>query len=181
MKKNSFLRGIGIVLLFGVIAGCVAHAQTNLQQAAESFQGATNIVVIPYGKYDLTTKNYGFGVAALYRVSDNFWSGIRVDRINGLQTSAGVQAQLKADMNAFGLTVHPFGETSVGIGQDSLYGSVGGGAYVTLFSHEWPRTGQPPITLTFGLIGDYEHVVQAGTANDKSNQVNAGPMLHVSF
>lgn len=190
MKKTSFLSSLKFVLVCGIIAhiaaacgkaGAQTLVDTNLTNFANGAKNGTNFVVIPFVKYDLTTKNYGYGVAGLYKVSDLFWTGLRVDRIDGLQTSAGVQGQLQTSMTLGGITLHPFIETSVGIGQSSLYGSAGTGAFVQVYSHDWTRNGKPPVTLNLGLIGDYEHVVQTGSAQDNSNQINAGPLINLSF
>ncbi len=176
-----------VALLVGLgLAGALMTAPVQAQDFTNTISlklldTATNVVLIPYAKYDLTSKEYGWGAAALYKVTDSFWAGLRTDHINGFDTSAGVQAQLKQTFEIGGFKVTPFIETSVGIGSSSLYGSAGSGAFVNFYSHTWTRATGRSVTLNLGLVGDYEHVVQNGDTSHNSNQVNAGPLINVSF
>lgn len=190
--KNSFIKSLLIVVAAGLLAhaafgqeanniGGIVDTNGTLKSNLSIFKGATNVAIIPFSKYDFTSKKLGYGIAGLYRVTDDFWAGLRVDRINGFDTSAGVQGQLKADFEISGIKFSPFIETSVGIGSSSLYGSAGPGVFVKAFSHDWPRTGRNPVHLDVAIIADYEHVVQSGGDNKNSNQGNIGPLLHLSF
>lgn len=145
-------------------------------------QTETNWAAIPYLKYDFNNHKFGYGGAILYAVSDHFWTGLRVDRIDGYDTSAGVQAQLQQTFTVFGFTFTPFAETSVGLGSSSLYGSAGTGAYFFVFGHSWARNGSlPPVTLNLSPVADYEHVVQSGDSSKNNNQGNAGVILNLNF
>jgi hypothetical protein len=156
-----------------------AKAQTNdvSDYLPDHFSSVTNIALIPYVKYDLSSHTVGYGAAALYKVTDNFWTGLRADRIDGRETTAGVQAQLQTTFTWAGVQVTPFLATSVGLGQDSLYGAAGPGAFLHVFSHTWRPSGHD-ITLNVEVVGDYEHVVSDGRNSD---QVNAGPILNLKF
>ena len=172
-----------IKTLIGVAALMLATVSMRAADFTNSFtvkmlDTATNIAVIPFAKYDLQSHQFGFGIAGLYKVSDNFWTGLRIDRINGAQTSAGVQAQLQQTFQMGPVTVTPFIEASVGIGSTSLYGSAGPGGFIHLYSHDFARGGSPPIHLSIGAVGDFEHVV---FNTKRSNQVNGGPLLNISF
>lgn len=158
-----------------------ASAQTTNINILSLPDTATNIVVIPFAKYDLSSHEFGYGAAALYKVTDKFWTGIRADHINGYNSTAGVQAQIQQPISFVGLKGSVFLETSVGLGSSSLYGAAGPGAYFKLFGHTWARSGQAPVTLNVALIADYEHVVQNSTVNKSSNQVNGGPLLNLNF
>lgn len=185
-SNHKTIIALAALALLGAVICPRAHGQNvntnlNLRGNLSMFKGATNVAIIPFAKYDFTSKKLGYGIAGLYRVTDDFWAGLRVDRINGFDTSAGVQGQLKADFELFGVTLSPFVETSVGIGSSSLYGSAGPGAFVKVFGHDWARNNRPPVHLDVSIIGDFEHVVQSGGANKNSNQGNIGPLLHLSF
>lgn len=172
---------ITTILAALAVAAISSHAQTNSITVLTQVNQYTNIVVIPYGKYDFNTKKFGAGAAGLYRVSDNFWSGFRVDKINGYETTAGVQAQLQTTFQIFStLTATPFVETAIGIGSSSLYGSVGPGVDVSLFKGSFALSGHN-VDLGIGIIGDYEHVVQNGDISKNSNQGNLGLRIHVGF
>lgn len=169
MKFNKYIVAIAALIALAFSAG----AQTN-----SFLPGLTSsvkeITVIPYAKYDVNAKDFGFGVAALYPVSSNFWAGARVDRINGQQTTAGVQGQIQDTITWHGLTVTPFLETSVGMGSSALYASAGPGFYTMIYSKTWSGGAR----FNLGLIADYEHVVND---NQNSNQLNIGPMGNLSF
>ena len=185
---------VGVALVIALIAA-VANAQTNapapglldtnppsqfaILGAAATY---TNVIAIPYIKYDLNTKKFGEGAAILYRVSDYFYTGLRVDRINGYQSSAGVQAQLQANVKVFGwINTHPFLETSVGIGSSSLYGSAGPGIAIDLFHKSFNVSSGHTVYFFLDPIADYEHVVQNGAGSKNSNQINAGFLLGLNF
>jgi hypothetical protein len=153
----------------GEIWTALTTSSTNVDLASQ-----TNWAVIPYISYDLKDKKYGGGGAVLYAVTPNFWAGARMESINGHQTTAGVQAQLQVTKKVFGLSMTPFVETSVGIGSSSLYGSAGAGGFIAFHTWDWGNK----YSLTFGVVGDYEHVVY-GTEN--WNQINGGPLLRFSF
>ncbi len=144
----------------------------------------TNIVVIPYWKYDLQSHRGGYGVSGLYRVTPNFYTGLRYDSINGYNNSAGVQAQLQQTVTLWGwLDFTPFVETSVGIGSSTLYGNAGSGAALGLLNRNFTIKNHI-LNLHLDLIGDYEHVVQgASDANlsKNSNQINAGLAVALNF
>ena len=172
------MRKIIAAILAGMaLLACRCHAQTTNSFLPGLSSSVTNVIFIPYLKYDVNEHQIGYGGAALYKVSENFWAGARVDRINGQQTTAGVQAQLQDTITWHGLTVTPFLETSVGLGSSALYGSAGPGIYFNLYSHGWVIAGDH-VLLTIGVAADYEHVIN-GSQN--SNQLNAGPGFHFSF
>jgi hypothetical protein len=197
MKPNTVklnLLTIAIGLIIALIA-VVANAQTNapapgLMDTNPPSQFAilgaaatyTNVIAIPYIKYDLNTKKFGYGAAALYRVSDYFYTGLRIDRIDGYQSTAGVQAQLQANVKVFGwINTHPFLETSVGIGSSSLYGSAGPGIAIDLLSKDFHASAGHTVHFFLDPIADFEHVVQNGAGSKNSNQLNAGLMLGLNF
>jgi hypothetical protein len=158
------------------VCGLSTFAQTGTVTITNvaSFSAATNIALIPFASYRMDTKDFGYGVAALYRVTDNFWTGLRAQTINGMSTTAGVQAQLQVSGTFGGITYTPFLEASTGAGSSSLYASAGPGILINI--HQW-KIGSGH-TLAVGLVGDYEHVVY-GEKN--WNQFNAGPLLRLSF
>ena len=166
-----------IIAALAVFTTAQAQITTNLPAPLQGVNSSdTNWVVIPYFSYDFTDKKAGGGAAVLYKVTDNFWTGLRAESINGEQTTAGVQAQLQASKTVFGMTLTGFIETSVGMGKSSLYGSVGPGGIVNFYSTDW-TWGPGKYALTIGAAADYEHVV-----NVKNwNQGNIGPMLKISF
>lgn len=135
---------------------------------------ATNWVLIPYAAYQIEAKRFGGGAAALYMASPNLWTGVRVESIDGRNTTAGVQAQIQATIKVFSLTVTPFLETSVGLGNDNLYGTAGAGGIIGL--HSW-TVGKSTISLS--LIGCYEHYVDGGVKS--GNQVEAGLVGRFAF
>ena len=186
MRKvsNTILIIATALLLFAAVG---ARAQTtNITNPPSPVAGTpfasinssdTNWLVIPYLSYDISDKRWGGGAAVLYRVTDFFWAGMRAEAINGSQTTAGIQAQLQVTTKILGVSVTPFIETSVGMGASSIYGSVGPGGVISLYSTSW-KWGSGNWSLMVGAAGDYEHVVY-GSKN--WNQVNAGPMLKISF
>jgi hypothetical protein len=135
-----------------------------------NFSGATNWAAIPFASYDLTTKQVGGGAAILYQVNQNFWTGVRIQSIGGITTTAGVQAQLQVTKTLWGVNYTPFVETSVGLGQSTLYGSVGAGALIQI--HTWDVWNKHRLGL--GVVGDYEHYV---TGSTHGNQINGGLLL----
>lgn len=148
--------------------------QTNTTAILDGFKSSTNWVLIPYGKYDLQHKTFGFGAAALYEASPNLWVGARLDRIDGEQTTAGVQAQLQVSGTWMGITYTPFLETSVGLGTSTIYASAGPGLAVNLYN--WQISSR--VNMNIGIVGDYEHVVRG---SDNHNELNIGPMFNLSF
>ena len=135
---------------------------------------STNWVVVPYAAYDTGTKSFGEGAAILYEATSNLWTGVRIQNLNHQQTTAGVQAQLQANLTIDGFKVHPFVEASTGMGNSSLYASAGTGAWVSFYSHTFNNKD----TINIGLIGDYEHYVNGSI---KGNQVNAGPLINIEW
>ena len=135
---------------------------------------ATNWVLIPYAAYQIETKRLGGGAAALYMASPNLWTGVRVESIDGRNTTAGVQAQIQVTTKLFGLTVTPFLETSVGLGNDNLYGTAGAGGIIGL--HSWKIGAR---TISLSLLGCYEHYVDGGVKS--GNQVEVGLVGHFTF
>ena len=189
--KNKILHCFGLLLAIGILLfkSCEpAFAQdattnapanpvagvTNLESGFAFASSVTNIVVIPYLKYNVNADSFGYGVAGLYRVSDNFWTGLRVDRIDGQQTTAGAQAQLQTTLSYRSLKFTPFIEASVGLGSSSVYASAGPGAFANFYSHSWSSGMQ----FDVGIVADYEHVVNG---SENSNQLNVGPLIHFSF
>jgi long-subunit fatty acid transport protein len=174
MKK--VLLSVGAVLAMVV----TSQAQTN-SPTLPGLSSSTNWVAIPYGIYDTTDKKWGWGVAGLYKVSDNFYTGLRYDQVNGHDNTAGVQAQLQATVTYAGIKVTPFVSASTGIGSSqSLYGSAGAGAYVSLVQKGF-KISNHDFTIDAGIVGDYEHVVQTGNKNENWSQIVGGPLLSLSF
>jgi hypothetical protein len=162
------------LLIFIAALGIVVSGQSQTTNTiVTQLKGYTNIVAIPYFKYDFTTHKNGYGGAFLYRVTDNFWAGFRADQIDGQQTTAGVQAQLQTTFSINGLSLTPFVETSVGLGSSELYGTAGPGLLIHLYQHTFTRA-----VLDIGIVGDYEKVVYNGV---NTKQGNIGPMIHLSF
>ncbi len=140
--------------------------------------GDTNWVVIPYAVYDVTYENVGFGAAALHKVSDNFWAGVRYESLGNYDSTAGVQAQLQVTKELWGITYTPFIETSVGIGKSALYGNVGPGILVNIHQWQW-KTSHGNWALGIAAVADYEHYVVGSTKN--GNKIDAGPAINLSF
>ena len=163
---------IGFIALLAIAAPPMLWGQTT-NTIVTSIKGYTNVVAIPYFKYDFTTHNKGYGGAFLYRVTDVFWAGFLADQIDGQQTTAGVQAQLQTTFTVDGLSVTPFVETSVGLGSSQLYGTAGPGLLIHVFHHNFTKA-----MLDIGIVGDYEKVVYN---NVNTKQGNIGPMIHLSF
>jgi hypothetical protein len=145
---------------------------------------ATNWVVIPFfgvqlqrtgGGYAENQNQVGGGVAALYSVTPNLWTGVRVQSFGHETATGSVQAQLQATVPVFGMQVTPFAEATAGLGSTTLYANAGAGAVVTF--HTW-SLGKDA-ALGVGLVGDYEHYVYGNDHN--GNQWNLGPMLHIRF
>ena len=151
----------------------ISQAQVTITNIT-SLEGATNWAVIPYAAYDTGTKKFGAGAAVLYSVTENFWAGLRAQSLNGQSVTAGVQGQLQATVTWNGIKLTPFVEASTGMGNSSLYASGGTGALVSF--GQW-NLGKR-VHLEVGVIGDYEHYVY-GSKN--GNQINAGPLVHLSF
>ena len=150
---------------------------TNTPATLNGLTGATNWVVVPYGVYDVTDKKWGWGAAALYQVTPIFYTGVRMDVLNGQQNTAGVQAQLQVTETWHGINITPFMETSVGIGKSTLYGSAGAGGVVSL--HAWAfKIGQQAFDVNIGVAADYEHVVNQ---NRNYNQICGGPLIQLTF
>lgn len=169
MKK--YIIAIGAVIL----AAITTQAQNSTNPVV--WIGQTNFVAIPFGIYRMDTKDWGYGGALLYKVTDNFWTGLRVNNISGQQVSAGVQAQLQTTVAWSGLTVTPFIEASTGLGHDALYGSAGAGGLITF--HTWNfNVVNHGFQASVGVVGDYEHVIY-GSQN--WNQLCGGPLLCLSF
>lgn len=159
-------------LIIGGMA-LVARSETTNSITLQILNSETNWAAVPYFKYDINQHHFGYGGALLYKVSDNFWTGVRADRIDGVQTTAGVQAQLQVTTKIAGVTVTPFAETSVGLGSTSVYASAGPGAFIHVYSHQFNAA-----RLNIELVGDYEHVVESSL---NSNQLNVGPIFNLSF
>ena len=170
-----------IAIAFSILAlgALAASAQTNSTginiPGLNLSNGATNWAAIPFFKYDLQKHSAGYGGALLYKVSDSFWTGVRADRINVVQTTAGVQAQIQTTVTWSGIKVTPFLEASVGLGSSSLYGSAGPGVFFTIYDHKLTAN----TTLNIGFVGDYEHVVYG--EGKTANELNVGPLLNISF
>ena len=171
---NRLLKSILAMGLFAAI-GFTARAQTNT--TIFGLSGSTNWVAVPYGIYRVDTKQWGFGGAVFYKVSDNFYAGVRADSLNSKWTTAGVQLQLQATVHWAFLNITPFLEASTGMGSSSLYASAGPGAAITFASWQ-PTISGHKIDVTLGLAGDYEHVVNG---SESFQQVCGGPLIKVSF
>ena len=165
--KNYLVITLAALLCF---AG-YSQAQTTIPV---EIQGATNWCAIPYLAYDTTTRHYGGGGVVLYSVTPMFWAGVRAQSLNGQSTTAGVQAQLQTTITIAGVHITPFVEASTGMGNSALYSNAGTGGLISFGQWHINKTA----TLEVGIIGDYEHYVY-GDRN--GNQINAGPMIHLSF
>ena len=177
MKNSTLAILFSVAISILIFSSCKASAQTNsgINIPGINLKGATNWAEIPYLKYDLTEHTFGYGDALLYKASDYVWTGVRIDKINGEQTTAGIQGQIQTTVTWNGVKFTPFWEASVGMGSSALYGSTGPGVFFGIYSHQFSR-----VSLNIGFIGDYEKVVwDAGQRN--SNQANIGPLFHLSF
>jgi hypothetical protein len=196
MKTNSWKFSSKLVVALAALAAFTVQAQTNAPStnAAPSLFGGlseiwtaltsssgtnvdlggqTNWAAIPYISYDLTDKKWGYGGAVLYAVTPNFWAGVRAEEMNGMQITAGVQAQLQVSQTILGVRVTEFLEASTGLGKSSLYGSAGPGGLINFHTWIWGKK-----SLTVGIVGDYEHCIMGGK---NWNQANVGPLLRFSF
>lgn len=165
---------LGLLLLTGAVAanGQSLITITNAFTVQLDLQ-STNWVAIPYVLYDVETKDVGGGGALLYSVTPNFWAGVRAEWAGSRQTSAGVQAQLQVPVKVLGLKVIPFAETSVGLGEDTMYASGGAGGVIMFYSKRWKSAA-----LDIGAAACYEHYVNGDASG---NQILGGPLLHLSF
>jgi len=171
MKK--LLVAVTVAVAFSVHAQIFNIGTTNANLSID-----TNWVAIPYGIYNTTSHQFGFGGAVLYQASPYLWTGVRADNISGQSTTAGVQASLQMTYTVGGVGLTPFLEASTGIGDSTLYGSAGVGGLICL--HTWNfSVSSEQFQLTAGLIGDYEHVVNGNGA--KWDQVCGGPLLELTF
>lgn len=145
----------------------------------KAISAATNVAIIPFYKYDLKSHQSGYGGAALYKVSDNFWTGLRADHIAGGTTTAGVQGQLQQTFSVNDVvTVSPFIEASVGLGSSQLYGSAGPGAFIHLFQTQF-KIQNRPVTFDLELIGDVEKVVNGNSPS--RTEANGGLIFNLRF
>lgn len=168
-----------ILIILG--AAALLAATTTLAQTSTNtifgISGSTNWAAVPYGIYRTDTKEWGFGGALLYKVTDNFWAGVRADNISGHQTTAGVQLQLQTTVTWSGMQITPFLEASSGMGKNNLYASAGPGAVLSI--HTWkPKIGNHEIAVSVGAAGDYEHVVNG---SESWQQVCGGPFVRLGF
>ncbi len=150
-----------------------SRAQTTFTNLT-SIEGATNWAVIPYFSYDTTTRKTGGGGVVLYSVTPNFWAGVRAQSLKGQDTLAGVQAQLQATITWNGVKVTPFVEASTGMGNSSLYSNAGTGGLISF--HTW-KIGSH-VLFEAGAVADYEHYIYG---SNNGNQINVGPLFHLSF
>jgi hypothetical protein len=162
------------ILVGAALLACKSHAQAITSTNTLSLNMARDWVAIPYVKYDITDHKFGYGGAALYKVNDFLWTGFRADRLDGQDTTAGVQAQIQATVTYDNVSFTPFLEASVGLGSSSLYGSTGPGLYTMLYNHKFSNS----VVFNVGVIADYEHTIN-GSQN--YNSFNAGPLLNLSF
>lgn len=175
------MKKIFALLTLAAILALPVYSQTNTAPKAGFLDNiltnfsltAQNYVAIGYGAYDRDTKGWGYGGAILYMASTNFWTGVRIQSLNGKQTTAAVQGQLQVPFHALTLTWVPFVESSVGLGQDELYANAGAGLLVMI--HRW-KIGM--FDLGLGVLGDYEHYVMGDRSG---NQINAGGMLNLKW
>jgi ABC-type uncharacterized transport system permease subunit len=172
MKSLKLILGAAGLFL----AAITTQAQISLTNVL-TLTAATNVAVVPYGIYRTDNHFWGFGVAGLYKVTDNFWAGFRADDLDHNQTTAGVQVNLQATVDWNGIGITPFATASTGIGKSTLYGSAGSG--LALNFHTWSfNVASHKWLVSLGAAGDYEHVV-LGSQN--WNQVCGGPWVKLSF
>lgn len=158
-------------------ASIYTQGWNDLTQNKGTLEGDTNWIAVPFLSLNTKTHDVGWGAALLHYAAQNLWVGLRFQDNHGLETTAGVQAQLQVTKKIGWFTYTPFLETSVGIGSSSLYGSTGPGLVVNIHTWTWHwKDGQ--WFLGVMALADYEHFV-IGTKN--GNQVNAGPGINISF
>ena len=133
----------------------------------------TDWAAIPYFSYDLTTTKYGYGLVVLHSVTENFYAGLRYQYLNDVSTTASIQGQLQVSYDLGFVSVTPFVETSVGIGESALYGNAGSGLLTSFKSWNTHKS-----LLTIGLITDIEHYVDG---NKVGNTVNIGLMVDLKW
>ena len=164
-----------LTLILAALLCCAGYSRAqNTFTNITALEGATNWAAIPYLAYDTGTKHFGGGGVLLYSVTPYFWAGLRAQSLNHQDTTAAVQAQLQATVTWNGIRITPFVEASTGMGNSALYANAGSGALISL--HQWVISKN--VELEIGLIGDYEHYVN-GSQN--GNQINGGPLIHLSF
>lgn len=134
---------------------------------------ATNWVFIPFAGYQIEKKTFGGGLAALYTIDKHIWIGARVQSFGAQKGAAAVQATVQQPFQVAGLTVVPFLESSVGLGQNDIYANAGAGAIVSFKQWQFKKW-----FLEAGVVGDYEHYV---FGPQSGNQANIGPFLHATF
>jgi len=189
MKQNRWRQAGCLSYVIGA-AACLLAAITSFGQGVSlpapaltlgtndiNFNVDTNWAAAGYAIYRTDTHEWGYGGTVLYQVTPYFWTGIRADNISGQSTTAGIQAQLQANVTYLGVTLTPFWEASTGLSSSSLYASTGPG-FASNF-HTWNfKVAGHQIGFSIGAAGDYEHVVN-GSRN--WNQICFGPLGQLTF
>ncbi|MEI8289574.1 MAG: hypothetical protein WCH99_08870 [Verrucomicrobiota bacterium] len=164
-NQPSFWDGISIA----------GQAALNIFKADTNLAGATGWVVVPFASYNLNDKTVSGGVAAVHAVTDYFYAGARIERMNNQWIAPSIELQLKTSFKVFGLTVVPFGVGGTAIINSQLAGYVGAGGEICLAT--FTIQGHPAFV---GLVGDYE--TWTGTSDFAAHkQVNAGIALGYKF
>lgn len=154
MKPRNYL----LAFIVSIASLCSAQAQTNAwySDLVQFLGSGSNWMVAPYGIYDTGSKTGGAGAAALYEVTENIGTGIRVDAIGNGSGAPTVwmpsfNFQLQVPVKLFNkVTLVPFALSGVatpiaGKGADNktVVGLFGAGAALKM-------------TDTWYLLGDYE-------------------------
>lgn len=143
-----------------------AQDKSWLSQAVTFEQGvaeAKTITVAAYPSYapaltvNGSRKPWGFGVAAIYPLGNNLFTGIRGDFLGGSFFAASADVGLKADVQIFGHNVTPFAITGVispffGAGQENQ--SVGGIIGAGFHANVWHSKDK---NKTFNVFFEAEH------------------------
>lgn len=177
-KIKTLLIGLAALLLAGTTSQAqIAIPPITIGGTNVNLDINTNWVGTAYGIYDLTDKTWGYGGAVLYKVSDNFLTGVRAESINKQTVKAGVTATLQATVHLGTVAdLTPFADASTGLGNNSLYGSIGSGAALNFKAWTF-KVGPTAVSISAGLVLAYEHVVDSNTK--KWNQAAGGPEINL--
>lgn len=155
MKTNIKIL-IGVLTIF--VLTISVNAQTNWLKSAITFeQGvaeAKAITIAAYPGYapgltvDGVSKPWGFGIAAIYPLGQNLFTGIRGDFLGGSFFAASADVGLKADVQFCGFNITPFAITGVvspitGAGKNNgeVGAIIGGGFTANVWKSKSGRQG----------------------------------------
>lgn len=153
MKAIKILSLIGAALITLAAAVKADGQQTSWITFAQNVSSNKSLTLTTYPSYAPqltikgTTKSWGFGVAALYPLSDYAFTGARLDYLGDQFWSPSVTVGCKADVQLFGHNFTPFALGGAilplgGAGEDNhnLGAVIGTGIYTTVWQSADKKT-----------------------------------------